>query len=157
MGTALTNENGGLQYRLIHLGCLFESESTFVDSGVMCHFASNEEKMKKIQAVFVILIVMGFAGGFLSAGSVEKEPTKASQSPYNKNYRLATTSEDLSKADLAWHAKNTYGWDCEEVVSKKEIDSSGNLLIECANGEKFRVRLRPGRHPIITNKYGTYK
>jgi len=112
--------------------------------------------MKKISSIFVILIVIGFAGGFLTdADPVKKEPTKASQSPYNKNYRLATTSKNLSKADLAWHAKNTYGYDCAEVHSKREIASGGDiLLIACTSGKQLRVILRTGQHPIVTDKVG---
>ncbi|MDD9806572.1 MAG: hypothetical protein OXU44_06470 [Gammaproteobacteria bacterium] len=112
--------------------------------------------MKQISSILVILIVIGFAGGFLTdADSVKKEPTKASQSSYNNNYRLATTSKNLSKADLAWHAKNTYGYNCSEVVSKREMTAGGNiLLIECIGGERLRVILRPGQHPLITDKIG---
>ncbi|QWF62937.1 hypothetical protein KM864_18700 (plasmid) [Ralstonia solanacearum] len=30
------------------------------------------------------------------------------------------SSEGLTKADIAWHALNTYGWDCEEVIKQDE-------------------------------------
>ena len=37
--------------------------------------------------------------------------------------RRRTIPEGLTKADISWHAVNTYGWDCEEVISKDEITS----------------------------------
>eukprot|EP00919_Chromeraceae_sp_WS-2016_P061495 GHVR01145858.1.p1 GENE.GHVR01145858.1~~GHVR01145858.1.p1 ORF type:complete len:105 (-),score=1.82 GHVR01145858.1:299-613(-) len=55
----------------------------------------------------------------------KEEPTKATKSVYNADMRKATTSTDLTKADLAWHAVNTYGWNCEEIVSQKEMSSDG--------------------------------
>lgn len=85
------------------------------------------------------------------------EPTKASQSSYEKNFSGATTSNNLTKADLAWHALNTYGWDCSEVVSKDKPTGDGSFVITCSNGKKFRVYPRQGKHPKITNMQGTYK
>src|SRR3954471_24388943 len=45
------------------------------------------------------------------------ERSKASESAYESDITKANTSDGLTKADLAWHAQNTYGWDCEEVIS----------------------------------------
>ncbi len=82
-------------------------------------------------------------------------PTRASQSPYNQDIRKATTSTNLTKADLAWHAVNTYGWDCEEVLNRDQ--QAGNFfVITCANGTKLRVYPRRGKHPRITNINGNY-
>lgn len=85
-----------------------------------------------------------------------REPTKASESLYNSNILLATTSEGLTNADLAWHAANTYGWNCSEVVSKGNPTKDGYFLITCSNGKKFRVYPRNGQHPRITNMKGGY-
>lgn len=85
------------------------------------------------------------------------EPTKASQSAYVKDMRKATTSKDLTKADLAWHAVNTYGWDCEEVWSRGEVNSDGYFFITCSSGKILRVYPRPGQHPKITASDGSYK
>jgi hypothetical protein len=84
------------------------------------------------------------------------EPTTAAESAYNDDIRGATTSTGLSKADLAWHAQNTYGWDCSEVVSVGETNASGYFLIECSSGERLRVYPRVGQHPKITNENGGY-
>jgi hypothetical protein len=46
-----------------------------------------------------------------SACDSGQEPTKASESEYNEDITKATTSYGLTKADLAWHANNTFGWD----------------------------------------------
>jgi hypothetical protein len=85
------------------------------------------------------------------------EPTKASQSVYNTDILQARTSKNLTKADIAWHAVNTYGWDCEEVVSKGKPAKDGSYVITCSNGKKLRVFPRPGKHPRITNLEGTYR
>ena len=85
------------------------------------------------------------------------EPTKASQSIYEKDIRRATTSQGMTKADLAWHALNTYGWDCEEVTGQEAPTSEGFFVITCSSGEKLRVYPRQGQHPKITNINGTYQ
>jgi hypothetical protein len=92
----------------------------------------------------------------LSACGNEPEPRKADQSSYNNNIRQTTTSSGLSKADLAWHAQNTYGWDCAQVVSQGEMPSEGYFFIECSSGKKLRVYARPGQHPKISNESGGY-
>jgi hypothetical protein len=84
------------------------------------------------------------------------EPTKASQSVYEKDIRKATTSEGLTKADLAWHALKTYGWDCEEVISKDAPTKEGYFVITCSSGTKLRVYPRRGQHPRIANIKGGY-
>ena len=89
--------------------------------------------------------------------AIAAEPTKASESVYNRNVHLATTSEGLTKADLAWHALNTYGWDCEEVRAKGIRTKEEFFVITCSNGKSFRVYLRKGQHPRITNMKGGFK
>lgn len=103
-----------------------------------------------IIAVAVTLLILPYAAW-------SAEPTKASQSAYEKDIRKATTSEGLTKADLAWHALNTYGWDCEEVISKDAPTKDGYYVITCSNGTKLRVYPRKNKHPRITNIQGTYK
>lgn len=82
------------------------------------------------------------------------EPTKAEQSSYNSDISQATTSSNLSKADLAWHAQNTYGWDCEEVVSREDMTTDDYFFITCSSGKKLRVYLRQSQHPKIMNESG---
>jgi hypothetical protein len=83
------------------------------------------------------------------------EPTLASESEYNRDITKATTSQGLSNADIAWHALNTYGWDCEEVVAR-ESQVGDYFVVTCANGTKLRVYPRAGQHPRITNSSGGY-
>lgn len=83
-------------------------------------------------------------------------PDRADSSNYEKNYASATTSSGLSNADLAWHAQNTYGWDCNSVVSKGSMIST-YYVITCGNGTRLRVYPRAGQHPKITNAGGSYK
>ncbi len=85
------------------------------------------------------------------------EPTKASQSIYERDIKKATTSDGLTKADLAWHATNTYGWDCEEVTAQGLPTPDGYFTITCSSGKKLRVYPRNGQHPKITNEQGNYK
>lgn len=106
---------------------------------------------RKIEMLAIVALI-----STLSACGNEPEPTKAEQSSYNNDIRQATTSSDLSKADLAWHAQNTYGWDCAQVVSQGEVTAEGYFFIECSSGKKLRVYSRPGQHPKITNESGDY-
>lgn len=103
--------------------------------------------------IFITAVVL-FA---ITGSSWSAEPTKANQSVYEKDIRKAKTSTNLTKADIAWHAMNTYGWDCEEVVSKGELTKDGYYEITCSSGIKLRVYPRQGKHPRITNSEGTYK
>lgn len=84
-----------------------------------------------------------------------REPTRASESEYNQDITKATTSQGLTNADIAWHALNTYGWDCEEVVSR-EPQASDYFVVTCSSGTKLRVYPRTGQHPRITNSRGGY-
>ena len=80
------------------------------------------------------------------------EPTKALDSNLSLNdIPSITTSDNLTKADLAWHAINTYGFDCSEVISKGQMTTDGYFLISCSSGLELRVYLRNNQHPNITN------
>jgi hypothetical protein len=84
------------------------------------------------------------------------QPTKANESIYEKSVLQATTSDRLTNADLAWHALNTYGWDCEEVVRRDE-QKGDYFMITCKNGKRLRVYPREGQHPVIRNARGGYE
>lgn len=111
---------------------------------------------RSIRILFILTIILFFSS---CGNSTEKkeELTKAIESTYNTDIRKATTSVGLTKADIAWHAVNTYGWDCDEVVSKDEMNSDGYFCIECSSGLKLRVYPRQGQHPRITNLNGGYE
>src|SRR5215213_2419836 len=83
------------------------------------------------------------------------EPTRASESEYNRDITKATTSQGLTNAGIAWHALNTYAWDCEEVISR-ESQVGDYFVVTCSNGTKLRVYPRAGQHPRITNSSGGY-
>jgi hypothetical protein len=80
----------------------------------------------------------------------------ARDSIYEHDITKATKSYGLSNADLAWHALNTYGWDCNEVVERGESNGT-YFTITCASGTRLRVYPRQGQHPRITNSRGTYE
>lgn len=78
------------------------------------------------------------------------------QSMINNDIARRSTSRGLSNADLAWHAVKTYGWDCYKVIARLQYHSA-YYEITCSSGLKLRVYPRPGKHPRITNIYGTYE
>lgn len=82
--------------------------------------------------------------------TLNEEPTKALDSKLSlDNISKISTSDNLTKADLAWHAVNTYGFDCSEVISKGEITKEGYFLITCVNNLKLKVHPRKQQHPSI--------
>jgi hypothetical protein len=83
------------------------------------------------------------------------EPTRASESKYNEDISRANTSAGLTNADLAWHATNTFGWDCAEVVDRGQ-SIGDHFVITCSSGLQLRVYPRPGQHPRVTNMSGAY-
>lgn len=88
--------------------------------------------------------------------SPSREATKAEDSEFNHDLSHAHSSRNLTKADLAWHALNTYGWDCSEVVAEKQQPTEKYSVITCSSGLKLRVYLRSDAHPIIRNMKGGY-
>ncbi|ROM94433.1 hypothetical protein BK658_17935 [Pseudomonas brassicacearum] len=90
-----------------------------------------------------------------SQPSALREPTKAVDSAFDHDFSNISSSRNLTKADLAWHALNTYGWDCEEVVDVQPAEPGKKYsVITCANSRKLRVYPRSDAHPIITNMKG---
>lgn len=85
------------------------------------------------------------------------EVTKAEDSKFNYDLSNAHSSRNLSKADLAWHALNTYGWDCSEVIAEKQSPAEKYSMITCSSGLKLRVYRRSDAHPIIRNMKGGYE
>lgn len=114
-------------------------------------------KIVRITILPALLSLLAGCGGPEERELAQKEQTKAVESSYNQNIREATTSHGLSKADLSWHALNTYGWDCPEVISENDKNSDGYFIIECSSGKKLRVYPRPNKHPKITNIDGGYR
>ncbi|MEX5582701.1 hypothetical protein [Pseudomonas lurida] len=85
------------------------------------------------------------------------EATKADDSKFNYDLSNAHSSRNLSKADLAWHALNTYGWNCSEVIAEKQSPAEKYSVITCSSGLKLRVYRRSDAHPIIRNMKGGYE
>ena len=112
--------------------------------------------LRKILCVMAVGMMLYHTPLLRTVSAEAGEPTKASESPYNGNFSLATTSHNLTKADIAWHALNTYGWDCDEVLSRDEMTGS-YYIVTCSSGLQLRVYPRSGKHPKITNLQGTYK
>lgn len=70
--------------------------------------------------------------------------------------RIASASlgDDLSNGELARHAANSYGWDCDQVVLRGRITTNGYFPISCNNGRVLHVYPRYGAPPLITNRSG---
>lgn len=120
---------------------------------------------------FILLLLM--LKGCIST-SDNTQRTTVEESRYNTmspaDYHKEMKSENLEYADIAWHAKNTYGWDCDEIVDMSQpISTSGRELKDpaliseivgnysiatCSSGLKLRVYPRRDSYPIITNING---
>lgn len=103
--------------------------------------------------------------------------TKVEQSRYNdiapSEYYKEMKSDNLEYADIAWHAKKTYGWNCDEVTDLGEkVYTSGNEIGDsylksqmvgyyqvatCSSGTKLRVYPRKDTYPMITNINGGWE
>lgn len=122
--------------------------------------------MKKVYILFFLV-------GFLTYPALADghfNESKYSKMPLGQAIKAAYTSENLTNADLAWHAYNTYGWECEQVVSKSnpikingiELKDKRRIsqikgvyyVVACSSGIKLRVYPRYNWHPIITNING---
>lgn len=86
------------------------------------------------------------------------------------DYYKELKSENLAFADIAWFAKNTYGWKCKDIISMEDkIYTDGSEIIGIDNyyksqlkgyyqvalsssGVKVRVYPRKDNYPIITNE-----
>ena len=93
------------------------------------------------------LFLLVFAVTGKQSGAV-KTTTYSSQQPKN-----LSSSYGLSNNDLAWHAKNTYGWSCPSII-EREGHSSSYYYVKCSNGKWLRVYPRKNKHPRITNAEG---
>jgi len=97
----------------------------------------------------VSFITPAIAGGHVSE-------SKYSKMPLGQAIKAAYISENLTNADIAWHAINTYGWDCEEVTSKGSFNGE-YYVVTCSTGLKLRVYPRKNMHPSIRNINGGWK
>ena len=121
---------------------------------------------------FILLLLM--LKSCVNSSNYDNSQTSVEQSRYNtmspSDYHEDMKSENLQYADIAWHAKNTYGWPCDEIVSlSKPIATTGNELHDpaliselvgnyqiatCSSGLKLRVYPRKDTYPVITNING---
>lgn len=103
--------------------------------------------------------------------------TKVEESRYNNispsEYYKEMKSDNMEYADIAWHAKKTYGWNCDEVIDLGEkVYTSGNEIGDsylksqmvgfyqvatCSSGTKLRVYPRKDTYPMITNINGGWE
>lgn len=148
---------------------------------------------KVVISIIVVLWVLLFLSILIISSIVENtNPSSSPNEVENKNttklctnyldsryndlspslYYSEMKSENLEYCDIAWHAKNSYGWDCEEITALGEnISSSGNELgsallkneikgyyqiATCSSGLKLRVYPRFDTYPVITNKTGSF-
>ena len=99
-------------------------------------------------AILIILAIIAVGLRNVVSNNAES-PQKASESRFVNNPSAANTSRDLSKADVAWHVKNTYGFYCNEVVERRLPSDEDYYTVKCANGNRFKVFTRYKKHPII--------
>lgn len=97
--------------------------------------------------------------------------------PSGSNFVSSLTIDKIDDnsylTDIASHAQNTYGWNCNKVTTiASPIQTSGKELkyahlmsdlkgyyniVTCSSGEKLRVYPRNNAHPIITNINGGFE
>ena len=132
--------------------------------------------MKNFWIIVFICIVITTFKGCIGESNYQNIETNANQSRYNEmkpsDYYKEMKSENLQYADIAWHAKNTYGWNCSEIPNMgSDIQTSGQELKDsylisqikgyyniatCTSGKKLRVYPRYNTYPIITNINGGF-
>lgn len=132
--------------------------------------------MKNFFIILGVLILLQMLKGCINEPTYNNTTTNANQSRYNDmnpaDYYKGMKSNNLQYSDIAWHAKNTYGWNCEKITNMGEpISTSGqelrdSLLISqlqgnysiatCTSGVKLRVYPRTSTYPIITNVNGGF-
>ena len=93
---------------------------------------------------FIIILIIWFIVHNVRTGIEEtiKNPspqpqtnnTKVEESRYNNispsEYYKEMKSDNMEYADIAWHAKKTYGWNCDEVTDLGDkVYTSGNEII----------------------------
>lgn len=133
----------------------------------------TKNKMNMIIVILGILITLGFVTNI----SKKDIKNKASESRYNdinpSDYHIEMKSDNLQYADIAWHAQNTYGWNCAEITDLgSKISTTGQEIKDpylisqlkgyyqvatCSSGVKLRVYARSDSYPIITNINGGFE
>lgn len=127
--------------------------------------------------IIILFVYMANSDKNVEVNNNVQNTTKASESRYNDmdpaDYYKEMKSDNLEYSDIAWHAQNTYGWNCSEVISLgQEIQTDGKELKDpaliseitgtysiatCSSGEKLRVYPRYNTYPIITNINGGFE
>jgi len=122
--------------------------------------ATAPGKQSKLALYFVAGCAVLAVGLWLWVFSLSSQPEAspsvlgdARQSELNDNLAMRGGIA-FNYHDVAWHAVNTYGYDCPVIVAKSERRPDGFYLITCQNGEKLRVYHRIGKHPKITGRFG---
>jgi len=132
---------------------------------------------KTVLYIIAFFLIISLVKCVSNNSNYQSETTHQSQSKYNdmspSDYYKEMKSTNLQYSDVAWQAKNTYGWNCDEIINMSEpISTSGNelkdpLLISqivgnysiatCSSGIKLRVYPRISTYPIITNINGGFE
>ena len=133
--------------------------------------------MKNIFIIILLIIGIYSLKGCTSNYDYSSDTTHKRESRYNTmspaDYHKEMKSINLQYADVAWHAQNTYGWNCAEIINMgNPINTNGqelrqaNLISEikgyynvatCTSGVQLRVYPRKDSYPIITNINGGWE
>lgn len=143
-------------------------------------FEQFKHKWKNLNKKQKIILVIIFLTFYIVGNLIEDKPvsnTKVEDSKYNNispsEYYKEMKSDNMEFADIAWHAKKTYGWNCDEVTDLGEkVYTSGNEIGDsylksqmvgyyqvatCSSGTKLRVYPRKDTYPMITNINGGWE
>jgi hypothetical protein len=103
--------------------------------------------------IFALMAADYIIGSNVITYVIEKISPAIDSTPNKKNMD-STASIELSDEELAWHAVNTYRWDCDEIVSRGSMSNAEYYSVTCSNGKILRVYPRQYTYPRITNKSG---
>lgn len=143
-------------------------------------FEQFKHKWKNLNKKQKIILVIIFLTFYIVGNLIEDKPvsnTKVEDSKYNNispsEYYKEMKSDNMEFADIAWHAKKTYGWNCDEVTDLGEkVYTIGNEIGDsylksqmvgyyqvatCSSGTKLRVYPRKDTYPMITNINGGWE
>lgn len=133
--------------------------------------------MKNFLIILSIFLLLQVVKGCINSSNYNNSTTNANQSRYNtmspSDYYKEMKSENLQYSDVAWQAKNTYGWNCDEITNMSNpISTNGSELKDsylisqiqgnysiatCTSGVRLRVYPRYNTYPIITNINGGFE
>jgi len=129
--------------------------------------ATAEAQVSAASVIIVAVVAFTIAAGIyvwirieksnLDAYATAPPPVLGRASASNMGERIdrQNSSYGLTYDDIAWHAVNSYGYDCPVITARQAMNErEGFYLITCESGDRLRVYPRDNQHPKITGQFG---